>query len=316
MMNQFPTHPYSAKNVGRYVKVGIPPAAKGQGTGLKKPSRPLTAFHIFSQLEKEYIMQGPDRELKQSPLNAFLPRRYHNLDLPYDWCESPGKRRKRKHRKTSSSDNGVTFVEMSRMIAARWAELEKVDMEAKVFCQNIAEQKLHEYRDDLKKYKEVLKAQVASHVQVSKPSQPTHERAPSTDTFVSELGYSYDSPQGNCNKRSVDYTSVFAKNEMEINQCVQYYKKVSNGSTKSPRASSQQAMISPCNSYASASSNSSLASDEEYDRIEIEGARFGEVDLGDDEIIAMFTCKEPVTQVVENRCQDAMDQFFNDFFGS
>lgn len=49
------------------------------------------------------------------------------LDLPYDWCENPGKRRKRKHPKTSSSKSGVSFVEMSPMIASRWSELESVE---------------------------------------------------------------------------------------------------------------------------------------------------------------------------------------------
>jgi hypothetical protein len=39
------------------------------------------------------------------------------------------------------------------MIASRWSELESVDMESKVFCQNVSEQKLLEYHEDLKKYK-------------------------------------------------------------------------------------------------------------------------------------------------------------------
>jgi hypothetical protein len=212
-------------------------------------------------------MQGPDREVKQSPLNAFLPWRYHNLDLPYDWCESPGKRRKRKHRKTSSSKSGVSFVEMSRMIASRWSELERVDMETKIFCQNVSEQKLLEYREDLTKYKAALSAQFESS-KAQPVVQPVVDRAPSTDNSLDcELNYS---PQ--YIKPTVHY------NEGSLNTPVQ-----------APRF-----VVSPSNSFASGSSCSSIDSFEFEDEIPLKGSRYGEVDIDDDEIIELFTRKEPV----------------------
>ena len=94
--------------------------ATNMNMSIKKSLRPLTAFHIFSQLEKEYIMQrmgegntmeqsshtkaskrNEQRELenhgdaaknkKEVGENANVPKRYQGLKLSPDWCASPGK---------------------------------------------------------------------------------------------------------------------------------------------------------------------------------------------------------------------------------
>lgn len=154
------------------------------------------------------------------------------------------------------------------MIASRWSELERVDMETKIFCQNVSEQKLLEYREDLTKYKAALSAQFESSKAQPVVPQPVFDRAPSTDNSLDcELNYS---PQ--CIKLTVH------NNEGSLNTSVQ-----------APRF-----VVSPSNSFASDSSCSSIDSFEFEDEIPLEGSRYGEVDIDDDEIIELFTRKEPV----------------------
>ncbi|KAL3788586.1 hypothetical protein HJC23_005245 [Cyclotella cryptica] len=287
----------STKKFGK-ASVAAPTRISGvQGScSLKKPSRPLTAFHIFSQLEKEYIMQRPDggcdevsgeRHGSARVNNNSLPRRYQSLDIPTDWCESPGKRKKRKHRKTSSSSRSIDFVEMSRMIAARWAELDDVDTETKLFCQNVAEQKLFEYREDLKKYKAALEERVSI---FSGEKALTHQVRDGSSLcgakrFIDE--YKSGSPQPSevhCTNPSVDLESLFKKNDLEIDQCIKYFKSSQSSCVllNVPRSSPRR-LVSPCDSFASALIKTTIPSN---------GTRYGMVDIDDSEIIAMFTNKK------------------------
>ncbi|KAL7479519.1 hypothetical protein ACHAW6_005247 [Cyclotella cf. meneghiniana] len=258
---------------------------------VNKPSRPLTAFHIFSQLEKEFIMQRPDGDYDEINYQCHdnarvnsnaLPRRYQNLDIPPDWCESPGKRKKRRHRKTSSSSRNIDFVEMSRMIAARWAELDEVDMETKLFCQNVAEQKLFEYREDLKNYKAALEDRVST---FSCADGSLEQGRSWAKRFIDE--YKSDSPHPSNDQRaksSVDLESLFKKNDLEIDQCIKYFK--SSQSSCLPHnvsRSSPRRLVSPCDSLESVQIKTDIPSN---------GTRYGMVDMDDDEIIAMFTNKK------------------------
>ena len=71
----------------------------------RKPLRPLTAYHIFFQIEREYILQtrpGEDADAAPGDGKVYsdaVPRRYRRIRLPPDWFAGPGKRRKRAHRK-------------------------------------------------------------------------------------------------------------------------------------------------------------------------------------------------------------------------
>ena len=126
----------------------------------KKPMRPLTAYHIFFQIEREFIIQttaGEDADKSIHDNKVYLndvPQRYGNIKLLPDWYAGPGKRKKRKHRKQHGK---IGFLELSRVIAARWAQLEQIDPETKGFVKRVANQELDEYYHEMKHYKELTK---------------------------------------------------------------------------------------------------------------------------------------------------------------
>mmetsp|Transcript_26782 Transcript_26782/g.48582 ORF Transcript_26782/g.48582 Transcript_26782/m.48582 type:complete len:347 (+) Transcript_26782:276-1316(+) len=125
---------------------------------MKKPMRPLTAYHIFFQIEREYIIQntaGPDADKSIHANKSYMcdvPRRYRCIKLLPDWYAGPGKRRKRKHRK---SHGKIGFLELSRVISKRWATLSTTDPETKRFVAMIAARELDEYKLEMKHYKKL-----------------------------------------------------------------------------------------------------------------------------------------------------------------
>ena len=139
----------------------IPISSGPRGTIPKKPMRPLTAYHIFFQIEREYIIQSlpdSDDDIKTASNKKILddvPDRYRATKLSHDWYFGPGKRPKRKHRKAHGK---IGFMELSRIIAGRWAELETLDPEVKAFVHKLAKQELDEYTEDMKRYKESTKS--------------------------------------------------------------------------------------------------------------------------------------------------------------
>jgi len=81
-----------------------------------------------------------------------VPRRYRCIKLLPDWYAGPGKRRKRKHRK---SHGKIGFLELSRVISKRWATLTTTDPETKRFVAAIAARELNEYKLEMKHYKKL-----------------------------------------------------------------------------------------------------------------------------------------------------------------
>ncbi|EJK45663.1 hypothetical protein THAOC_35714 [Thalassiosira oceanica] len=126
----------------------------------KKPMRPLTGYHIFFQLEREYVIQslaGDDADQSTADGKVCIPDvpvRYRDTRLSPDWYAGPGKRQKRKHRKQHGV---ISFLELSRVISQRWGQLEQVDPETKAFVTAIAKRELDEYYEEMREYKELVK---------------------------------------------------------------------------------------------------------------------------------------------------------------
>ena len=138
-----------------------PVSLKAAGNAIpQKPMRPLTAYHIFFQIEREFIIQTTEGEIANTSSldnKVYLddvPQRYKSIRLLPDWYAGPGKRKKRKHRKQHGK---IGFLELSRVISARWAELDEFDPETKAFVHKIAQSEIEEYYRDMKRYKELTK---------------------------------------------------------------------------------------------------------------------------------------------------------------
>ena len=126
-----------------------------------KPMRPLTAYHIYLQIEKEFIVQTMDGEEADKSMHDdkvyldYVPERYRQIKLSPDWYFGPGKRQtKRKHRKGHGK---IGFQELSRTISSRWAKLEETNPDIKRFVKKIADQELAEYRQDMRVYQQYIK---------------------------------------------------------------------------------------------------------------------------------------------------------------
>ena len=125
-----------------------------------KPIRPLTAYHIYLQIEKEFIVQTMDGEEADKSMHDnkvyldYVPERYRQIRLSPDWYFGPGKRQKRKHRKGHGK---IGFQELSRTISSRWAKLEETNPDIKRFVKKIADQELAEYRQDMRVYQRYIK---------------------------------------------------------------------------------------------------------------------------------------------------------------
>jgi hypothetical protein len=126
-----------------------------------KPMRPPTAYHIYLQIEKEFIVQTMDGEEADKSMHDnkvyldYVPERYRQIKLSPDWYFGPGKRKtKRKHRKGHGK---IGFKELISIIASRWSKLEETNPDVKRFVKKIADQELAEYRQDMMVYQRYIK---------------------------------------------------------------------------------------------------------------------------------------------------------------
>ena len=156
----------SASCIGHQTRESQQPIAAESASNFPNPSpmkplRPLTAYHIFFQIEREYIIQttpGADADSSIHDHKFYLqdvPRRYRSIKLAEDWYAGPGKRAKRKHRK---SHGKIGFLELSRVVSQRWSNLSNVDPETKMFVTRIAKRELDQYKREMNEYETLVKS--------------------------------------------------------------------------------------------------------------------------------------------------------------
>ncbi len=129
---------------------------------------------MFYQLEREYIIHrilatdeertalndDDDNVLSPGSVGSagsqvalfendpLMPERYRSLPLRADWYIS-GKTKKPTKRKHRKSHGKIGFLELTRMIAARWAQ---VDDETRKYCKMMAAMELVKYKEDMECY--------------------------------------------------------------------------------------------------------------------------------------------------------------------
>ncbi|KAL7553398.1 hypothetical protein ACHAWF_016679 [Thalassiosira exigua] len=126
-----------------------------------KPPRPYTEYTMFYQLEREYILHRILTTEEEHAKNLattnkpalfendpLMPARYRSLPLRADWYIS-GKSKKPTKRKHRKSHGKIGFLELTRMIAARWAQ---VDDETRKYCKMMAAMELVKYKEDMESY--------------------------------------------------------------------------------------------------------------------------------------------------------------------
>ena len=121
-----------------------------------KPTRPLTAYHIFFQLERNYIIQQSKKQgtpedfpegIDQNA--AERPEKYRNIIMPRGWFNS-GKGEAAKKKKAAKKIHGViSFLDLSKTISNRW---NSADFETRMYCRDLANKQLVIYRKNMEAF--------------------------------------------------------------------------------------------------------------------------------------------------------------------
>lgn len=131
-------------------------ATNDLGGGIpRKPPRPFTAYHIFYQLERNYIIQTTgdvsasaiDSEFDEIDTNySDRPPKYRATVLPKDWHTKGSRQKSRSLRKNHGK---ISFMGMTKLVSQRWKE---ADGEIKRYCRSMAERELKRYREEMDEY--------------------------------------------------------------------------------------------------------------------------------------------------------------------
>jgi len=105
---------------------------------------------IDKEVFKSILMKN---QMSDSKLYADpnLPSRYTHMKLDKYWY-SISHKQKRKHRKTEGGSVG--FIELTKMVSARWKQIDKTDPDVKEYCQKLADIELDKYKIDMDEYKQ------------------------------------------------------------------------------------------------------------------------------------------------------------------
>eukprot|EP01082_Thalassiosira_pseudonana_P014137 g11548.t1 g11548 contig6:59274-60347(-) len=128
------------------------------------PRRRYTAYNIFSQLERHYILQTrgnaatADLPTEVDPNAAQRPEKYRNIVLPKNWYVVGANRKKRQHH---VNHGVISFVELTKTISQSW---NTCDFATRMYCKGLADEEMDRYNAEIKAYEdkygeEVVKAQ-------------------------------------------------------------------------------------------------------------------------------------------------------------
>jgi len=110
-----------------------------------------------------------------------VPARYAAIKLRPDWYAGPGKRQKRKHRK---SHGKIGFLELSNLIANRWATLENTHPDVKKFVHDIAARELDEYNEEMERWKLLTQSEDSTAKKDTKKMPMSQSRASAARTVT------------------------------------------------------------------------------------------------------------------------------------
>jgi hypothetical protein len=122
-----------------------------------KPKRPLSAYNIFFQEERQKLLKGPDKE--GNPDTAADDSKPAAIHEP---TEPPSNKGGSKKRKRGKPHHKVSFEEMAKIIGQRWKDLQESDEARKLYYQNLAQTDKERYRAELlvwKKQRSVMISQ-------------------------------------------------------------------------------------------------------------------------------------------------------------
>jgi HMG-box domain len=128
-----------------------------EGGFAPKPKRPLSAYNIFFQEERQKLLKDPDEE--GNPDTTADDSKPAAIHAP---TEPPPNKGGSKKRKRGKPHHKVSFEEMAKIIGQRWKELQESDQERKLYYQNLAQTDKERYRAELliwKKQRSVMISQ-------------------------------------------------------------------------------------------------------------------------------------------------------------
>lgn len=142
--------------------------------------RPYTAYNIFFQLEREFILQcilgvspSVDTVFDSDVDDAIptLPEKYQDIMLADDWY-IPGKaqRKKRIHRK---SHGKIGFSDLSKRVATAW---HNCDNDVKLFCAEVSDITMQEYKAALRRQQKIEKEEDDSSTEESRTVKRTRRK--------------------------------------------------------------------------------------------------------------------------------------------
>ena len=130
---------------------------KEKGKDAKKTDDEKVPLNVENPVDKDELkahIKKNEQSASRFYIDPLLPERYTQIKLDKYWY-SIGHKQKRKHRKTEGGSVG--FIELTKMVSARWKRIGKTDPDVKEYCQKLADLELVQYKVEMDAYKKAAK---------------------------------------------------------------------------------------------------------------------------------------------------------------